>query len=58
VYTDVLSNIFKFTALPVSMILAIFGLTFIYIICNEIAKFFMRRKNLYNRPIVSIPVFK
>lgn len=51
VYNGILSRIFKFTALPLSMLLSIFGIIIVYIIANEIAKFFMRRKNLYNKPV-------
>ncbi len=58
IYTGFLSNIFKFAALPVQFVLSLFGLTFLYIISNEIAKFFMRRRNLYNKPVVPAPVFK
>ncbi|OGI65744.1 hypothetical protein A2642_05125 [Candidatus Nomurabacteria bacterium RIFCSPHIGHO2_01_FULL_39_10] len=58
VFTGVLSHIFKFSALSAQAVLSLFGLTFLYIISNEIAKFFMRRRNLYNKPTVPIQVFK
>jgi len=58
VYNGALSNVFKFTALPLGMIISILGLTVVYIISNEVAKFFMRRKNLYNKPVVPVQVFK
>lgn len=58
VYNGVLSNIFKFTALPMKMVVMIFAVTFMYIISNEVAKFFMRRKELYNKPVSPIPIFK
>lgn len=58
VYTGILSDLFKFTALSFGTIMTILCLIIIYIISNEIAKFFMRRKNLYNKPVVPIQVFK
>lgn len=58
IYTGVLSNLFKFTELSLRTVMTILGITIVYIISNEIAKFFMRRKNLYNKPIIPMQVFK
>ena len=58
IYGSDLSSVFKFTALPLSTMIIIFGMTALYMISNEIAKFFMRRKNLYNKPIVPMQIFK
>lgn len=58
VYTDSLSKIFKFRELPFATIMILFSMTAVYITTNEIAKFFMRRRNLYNKPVVSAPIFK
>ncbi|MEI7709539.1 MAG: HAD-IC family P-type ATPase [bacterium] len=58
VYTGFLSKIFQFTTLPLQTIAIIFGITIIYITSNEVAKFFMRRRALYNKPVFPIQVFK
>jgi Mg2+-importing ATPase len=58
VYVNSLSKVFKFTMLPFTEIMALFGIVAVYIACNEIAKHFMRRKNLYNKPAPLLPIFK
>lgn len=45
-----LSSIFKFTALPFYSIFIICFIIFLYSIFNEIAKYFMRKRNIYNKP--------
>lgn len=58
VYTSSLSKVFKFTALPFGEIMSLFGIVAVYIVSNEVAKYFMRIKNLYNKPIPSALIFK
>ncbi|MEK7459610.1 MAG: HAD-IC family P-type ATPase [Patescibacteria group bacterium] len=58
IYGENLSHIFKFTKLPLETIAVILCLIIIYITFNEIAKYFMRRRNLYNKPITGIQIFK
>jgi Mg2+-importing ATPase len=58
VYTDTLSKVFKFTQIPFQTIIVLLVMTVIYIVTNEVAKYFMRRKNLYNKPTVMHPIFK
>ncbi len=58
IYMSSLSHIFKFAALPLGTMTAILCITIAYITTNEITKFFMRKKNLYNKPVVPTPVFK
>jgi len=58
VYTSVLSSVFQFTTLSLATIMTILAIVLVYIASNEIAKFFMRRRNLYNKPIISMPIFK
>jgi hypothetical protein len=52
-----LASIFKFSSLSLSTLVTLLCITIIYIIMNEIAKFFMRRKNIYNKPIVPVKIF-
>lgn len=56
VYNDYLASIFKFAELPWHTVAFLFYLTLFYMVANEIAKKFMRHKNLYNRP-VDLPRF-
>jgi len=58
IYNTQLSEVFKFTALSFNTMAAIIALVLIYISTNEIAKYFMREKNLYNKPAVSPSIFK
>ncbi|MDQ3076146.1 MAG: HAD-IC family P-type ATPase [bacterium] len=58
IYTTSLSEIFKFAALPLSTITTLLCLTAVYVFANEVAKFFMRRKNLYNKPLSAARIFK
>jgi len=57
IYNGALAHMFKFSALPFNGIATLFGIVIIYIITNEIAKSFMRRKNLYNKPRVPVKIF-
>lgn len=58
VYTYSLSAIFKFTALSFNTMITLIALTVVYICINEIAKYFMRKKNLYNKPVALKKIFK
>lgn len=58
IFGESFAHIFKFTKLPLETTAIIFCLIIIYITCNEIAKYFMRRKNLYNKPTTGIQIFK
>lgn len=58
VYTSGLSEVFKFTALSFNTMITLVLLTFVYITANEIAKYFMRKKNLYNKPVPTTRIFK
>ncbi|KKR78863.1 MAG: Mg2+ transport ATPase [Candidatus Nomurabacteria bacterium GW2011_GWA2_40_9] len=58
VYTDSLAKVFKFTELSFTTILTLLSLTVVYIATNEIAKYFMRKRNLYNKPVALTPIFK
>lgn len=57
-YVSGFANIFKFTALSFETIFIILVLVFVYICINEIAKYFMRSKNLYNKPKEVPVIFK
>jgi Mg2+-importing ATPase len=57
IYNTSLASIFKFSSLSLSTLVTLLCITIIYIIMNEIAKFFMRRKNIYNKPIVPVKIF-
>jgi Mg2+-importing ATPase len=52
IYQTTLASIFKFTALPDKTLVVLLTMTVVYIFVNEILKYFMRRKNLYNKPKV------
>lgn len=58
VYNSFLSSIFKFAKLPWSTIAVLFYMVLAYMFFNELAKYFMRKKNLYNKPVVPQPLFK
>ncbi len=58
IYTKILSSIFKFIILSPSMLATILFILVSYVFVNEIAKYFMRRKNLYNKPIIPSHIFK
>ncbi|MES3032252.1 MAG: cation-translocating P-type ATPase [Patescibacteria group bacterium] len=58
IYTSSLIDVFKFTSLSPTTLMTIFSIIILYIISNEVAKFFMRRKNLYNKPMMPMQVFK
>jgi magnesium-transporting ATPase (P-type) len=58
VYTAGLSKVFQFTALSFNTIATLLTITFIYICANEFAKHFMRRGNLYNKPVSLESIFK
>ncbi len=58
VYNTYLATIFKFTNISLVEIGKIIGIVLVYIVANEIAKYFMRRKNLYNKPVVPVQIFK
>jgi len=58
VYFNPLAQIFKFKALSVMTIATFIILTIMLIVSNEIAKYFMRRKNLYNKPVPAPQIFK
>lgn len=53
IYQTSLVSIFKFTQLPATTIMALFTMVFLYIGTNEILKYYMRRKNLYNKPKIN-----
>lgn len=50
IYNPSLAAIFKFAPLSLSSVLVICGMIIVYSITNEIVKYFMRKKNLYNKP--------
>ncbi len=58
VYSDVVSKWFKFNALPLAHVALLLGMIFVYIISNEMVKYFMRIKNLYNKPVPQVNLFK
>lgn len=58
VYNTYLAGIFKFAPLPFSTIYFLIGLVVVYSVVNEIAKYFMRRKNLYNKPKILKMIFQ
>jgi len=58
VYFTPLAEVFKFKSLSVMAIATFIILTTLFILSNEIAKYFMRRKNLYNKPVPAPQVFK
>lgn len=57
IYNSVLARVFKFTALSIKSIAILVILVVGYIVLNEIAKIFMRHKNLYNKPSVPAKIF-
>ncbi len=58
VYNNFFSKVFKFGQLSVSQVGILFSIVVIYIIANEVTKYFMRSKNLYNKPVVPALIFK
>ncbi len=58
VYTETLSKVFKFAQVPFKTVIILLLMTVLYIVTNEVAKYFMRRKNLYNKPALPQPIFK
>ncbi len=56
VYNNFIAKIFKFAPLAWSMVATILYLVFVYAVANEVAKYFMRRKNLYNKPVNPAPI--
>ncbi len=58
VYNNFFSKVFKFGQLSLSQVSILFSIVITYIIANEVTKYFMRRKNLYNKPIVPALIFK
>ncbi|MES2023861.1 MAG: HAD-IC family P-type ATPase [Patescibacteria group bacterium] len=58
VYTGGLAKVFKFEPLSFSEIMTLLGILVIYMCVNEIAKYFMRRRNLYNKPVHPAHIFK
>jgi len=58
IYTDKFSEIFKFTSLSLNTVLTLIGITIVYVCANEIAKVFMRKGKIYNKPTVPAKIFK
>lgn len=58
VYISPFAQVFKFSELSVMTISTFIIMIIIYIITNEIAKYFMRKRNLYNKPIPLPKIFK
>lgn len=58
IYIGFLAKLFQFTSLNFSTMAVLIILIVIYIVCNEVAKYFMRKKDLYNKPPVPMPIFK
>ncbi len=58
IYNDKLASLFRFAELSPKTVLALLGILAVYICVNEIAKYFMRRRNLYNKPVVPTHIFK
>lgn len=58
VYNTFFAHVFNFATLPFNTVAFLFYITLIYIAFNEIAKYFMRKRNLYNKPFFNISLFK
>lgn len=57
IFNSTLSNMFKFSGLSFRSLSILGIIVMIYILANELAKYFMRNKNLYNKPIVPTKIF-
>lgn len=58
VYNTFLASVFKFAPLSWHTITVLFYMVLLYMFANEVAKYFMRKKNLYNKPVPPAPIFK
>ncbi len=58
IYNSYLAKIFHFAALPDYMVMIIVYIVATYIAANEVAKFFMHRHKLYNRPKILNYIFR
>lgn len=58
VYGPGLSEMFSFSTLSFAVILKLVAIVVIYMFINEAAKYLMRKKNLYNKPVVIAGVLK
>ena len=58
IYNNTLAKLFEFTSLSAKTIGVILLIIVIYIITNEVAKFFMRRKNIFSKPLILPKIFK
>lgn len=54
VYHPYFASMFKFTQLKTETLFVLISIVCIYIFANEFVKYFMRRKNLYNKPKASL----
>ena len=58
VYVAPLAHVFQFIGLSLSEITKLAGIVLVYVIVNETAKYFMRRRNLFNKPLPPAQIFK
>jgi len=54
IYQTSLASIFKFASLSNNTLFVLLTMTIVYICMNEVLKYFLRKKNLYNKPIINI----
>ena len=54
IFQTKIAEVFKFTILPFKTLFVLGVMIVFYVLMNEILKFFMHKKNLYNKPIVNI----
>jgi len=52
IYQTFFASIFKFASLSNNTLFVLLTMTLVYIATNEILKYFMRKKDLYNKPIL------
>lgn len=57
IYNDYLAEVFKFTEISFESLILILFIVCMYITSNEIAKWLMKKKNLYNKPLPLLHFF-